>query len=183
MTLENERCRIEVKTDETYTVDSADNRHYDVILNPGRYRHNDFSKILSIHVDLFSNEFYIALIGSFYSYDSDCAILENDTLTVLQGDAITQIRVTDGTLVRHIRLDGFGCNFAIYKVSKGYIVYGEIEITMLDFDFLKKWSFCGKDIFVSVSGQKPFELNEDGICLRDIEGNCYQLDFDGGLVG
>ena len=179
MVLENERCRIEIKIDETYTVDSADNRHYDVTLNPDHYHHNDFSRTLSIHVDLFTSEFCIALIGPFCTYDSDCAILDNETLTVLQDCMITQIKVTDGSIIRHINLDCLGCNFALYKVRKGYIIYGEIEITMLDFDFIKKWSFSGKDIFVSNSGKKPFELHEDSICLYDFEDNYYEIDFEG----
>ena len=83
-------CHIEIKVDETYTIGSADNHHYDVTLNPGHYGHNDFSKTLSIHINLGSREFQIALIGPFYSYDSDCAVLENDILTILQDNMITQ---------------------------------------------------------------------------------------------
>ena len=37
MILQNEICHIEINIDEAYTVDSADNRHYDVTLNPGDY--------------------------------------------------------------------------------------------------------------------------------------------------
>ena len=35
MILQNEICYIEINIDETDTVGSADNRHYDVTLNPG----------------------------------------------------------------------------------------------------------------------------------------------------
>ena len=35
MILQNEICHIEINIDETDTVGSADNRHYDVTLNPG----------------------------------------------------------------------------------------------------------------------------------------------------
>ena len=44
MILQNEICHIVINIDETYTVDSADNRHYDVTLNPGDYGRSDFSK-------------------------------------------------------------------------------------------------------------------------------------------
>lgn len=182
MILENKKCHIKIETDKTYTVDSADNRCYDVTLNPEHYRHSDMYKALSISVDLFTSELRIALIGSFYTYDSDCAVLDGEVLTVLQDNTITQINVNDGSIIRHIKLDCFGCNFAIYKVKKGYIIYGEIEITMLDFDFIKKWSFSGKDIFASVSDKNPFELRENSIHLYDFEDNEYEIDFEGNII-
>lgn len=179
MILQNEICHIEINIDETYTVDSVDNRHYDITLNPKHYRHNDLSKTLSIHIDLYSREFQVALIGPYHSYDLDCAILQDDILTVLQDNMITQIKITDAYIIRHVMLDCLGCNFAIYKVEKGYIIYGEIEITMLDLDFKKQWSFSGKDIFVSISDRKPFTIRENLICLYDFENNYYEIDFDG----
>lgn len=119
------------------------------------------------------------LIGSLYTYESDCAILEEQILTVLQNKTITQINVSDGSVIRHIKFDCLGCNYGLYKVKRGYIIYGEIEITMLDFNFVKQWSFLGKDIFVSISNKKPFEIREDSICLYDFEDNYYEIDFDG----
>ena len=179
MVLDNETCHVEIKADETYTVDSTDNRHYDVVLNPCNFKKSDMTKTFSIHVKLFESEFCIALVGPFYSCDDNCAVLEDETLTVLQDNTITQIKVTDGTIIRHIKLDCFGCNFAIHRVENGYIVYGEIEITMLDIDFIKKWSFSGKDIFVSIDGKQPFEIRDDIICLYDFEDNYYEIDFEG----
>lgn len=179
MFLQNEICCIEINIDETYTVGSADNRHYDITLNPGHYRQSDFPKTLSIHIDLYAKEYRIALIGPFHSYDSDCAVLEGEILTILQDDMITQIKVTNASVIRNVMIDCDGCNFAIYKVNKGYIIYGEIEITMLDFDLQKQWSFSGRDIFVSISDRKPFTIHENSICLYDFEDNYYEIDFDG----
>lgn len=179
MILQNEICHIEINIDETYTVDSVDNRHYDVTLNPEHYQHNDLSKTLSIHIGLYAREFQVALIGPYHSYDLDCAVLQDDILTVLQDNMITQIKITDACIIRHVVLDCLGCNFAIYKVEKGYIIYGEIEITMLDLDFKKQWSFSGKDIFVSISNREPFTIRENLICLYDFENNYYEIDFNG----
>lgn len=182
MVLENENCCVEIKVDETYTVDSTDNRQYDVVLNPCGFKKSDMTKTFSIHINLFESELYVALVGPFYSYDDGCAVLEDETLTVLQDNTITQIRITDGTITHHIELDCFGCNFAIYKVKNGYVVYGEIEITMLNTEFIKKWSFSGKDIFVSVNDKQSFEIRDDIICLYDFEDNYYEIDFDGKLL-
>ena len=182
LNIDSSNCSINIKIDETFTIDSADNCCYDIIHNPCNYKHNDFTKTLAIHVDLFTKEYSIALVGSFYTYDADCAVLENDTLAVLQNDTITIINIFDGSIINHVKFDCFGCNYGIYKVKKGYIIYGEIEITMLDFDFVKKWSFSGKDIFVSLSNKKPFELHEDSICLYDFEDNYYEIDYEGKAI-
>lgn len=179
MTLENEKCHVEIQIDETYTVGSADNRRYDAVFNPCHYGHNDNYKTFCIHIDLFSHQFLIALVGSQFCYDFDCAVLDDDTLTILQNNVISQIRITDASLIHYFTLECFGCNFALYKVEKGYLIYGEMEIIMLDFDFQKRWAFSGKDIFVSVSGKEPFELRGNTICLYDFEDNYYELDFDG----
>ena len=137
------------------------------------------SKTLSIHIGLYARELQVALIGPYHSYDLDCAVLQDDILTVLQDNMITQIKITDACIIRHVVLDCLGCNFAIYKVEKGYIIYGEIEITMLDLDFKKQWSFSGKDILVSISNREPFTIRENLICLYDFENNYYEIDFNG----
>lgn len=182
MNLRNEKCQIEIKIDETYTVESRDNRYYDIIFNPNNYTHNDFYKVVSINVNLLNKQYSIALVGDYYSYDTDCALLDNTVLTVLQNDTITQIDVIDKKIVNRIKLDCLGCNYGIYKVPTGYIIYGEIEITMLDMDFNKNWSFSGKDIFVSTTNKMPFKLKENSICLYDFQDNYYEINFDGQLI-
>ena len=97
-------------------------------------------------------------------------------------NVIVPIDVTDGSLVCCKNFDCFESNFGIYKVQRGYIVYGEMKITMLDFKFNKTWSFSGKDIFLSATGKKPFELCDNSIKLYDFEDNFYEIDFDGNLI-
>ena len=182
MVLHNDICNIVINIDNTYTVDSADNKFYNLVINPQSKKRGDMYKVFSIYIDLFYKTISIALIGDFYSYDIDCSILDGEILTVLQNDDIVQIRVTDGSLVLYKKFECFGCNYGIYKLKQGYIIYGEMEITMLDDAFNKKWQFSGRDIFVSLSEKKPFELCENSIKLYDFENNFYEIDFDGKLI-
>lgn len=182
MVLKNDICTVNIAVDNTYTLESADNKHYDLMINPRNLRYNDMYKAFAIHIDLYGKELNIILIGDFYSYDTDCACLENEVLTVLQNDAIVQIDVNSAALLYFKKFDCFGCNYGLYKVKMGYIIYGEMEITMLDFNFNKKWSFSGRDIFVSVSGKKAFELCENSIRLYDFEDNFYEIDYMGNLI-
>lgn len=182
MLLQNEICNISISIDNTYSVESADNRYYDLILNPDKFKHNDFYKTMSIHIELLAEKISIALVGDYYSYDTDCAILDVDILTVLQNDKITQINIYDGTMILHKQFECLGCNFGIYKVKYGYIIYGEIEITMLDLEFNKVWSFSGRDIFVSRTNRKSFELCDNSIKLYDFEENYYEIGYDGNIL-
>lgn len=182
MVLQNDICTVTISIDETYTVDSMDNKPYDLVLNSDGLKSNDIYKVLSIQIDLYQKVISIALIGDYCTYDTDCAILEGVVLTILQNDTIFQLNVNNGSMILFKELDCFGCNFGIYKVKSGYIIYGEIEIIMLDFDFNKKWSFSGRDIFVSVSGKESFKLCENSIKLYDFEDNFYEIDFTGNLI-
>lgn len=182
MKLQNELCTVQIEIDSTYTVESTDNRHYDLVLNPDCYKHNGVYKTLAIHIDMYFNTLDIALIGDFYSYDDDCAVLDGEILTVLQNNTISQIKITDGSMVLHKKFECFGCNFGLYKVPMGYIVYGEMEITMLDLQFNKMWSFLGKDIFVTQSNKTPFKICSNSIQLYDFDDNYYELDFNGNLI-
>ncbi|GLB29457.1 hypothetical protein LAD12857_13800 [Lacrimispora amygdalina] len=182
MHLENDKYIVNIAVDTTYTVDSADNKPYDLVFNPDNMKHNDYSKTFCIEVVMQEQTKIMALIGGLYCYDSDCAILEGDILTVLQNNMITQIDFSSNRLVLHKVLDTFGCNFGIYRKSNYYIIYGEIEITRLNEQFEKVWAFSGGDIFVSQNERCPFELEDDKIKLNDWNGNYYEIDLNGNLI-
>lgn len=124
----------------------------------------------------------IALIGDYYTYLEDCAILDDDILTVLQNDYITQIDLKTVQIIAGYELDVFGTTFSIYRMPDGYLIYGEIEIIKLDDGFNTVWKFSGKDIFVSITGKNAFELTDHSIKLYDFEDNFYEIDFDGKLI-
>ncbi len=182
MQLQNDICNVEIWIDYTYTLESMDNKPYNIVINPQNLKRNDIYRVFSIQIDLFDKIINIALIGSLYSYDFDCAVLDGEILTVLQDNAIIQINIKDGSMIFYKQFDCLGCNYGIYKIKQGYIIYGELEITMLDFDFNKKWKFSGKDIFVSISEKKAFELCDNSIKLYDFENNFYEIDLNGKLI-
>lgn len=180
-TLQNEKYHVNISTADTYTVESADNRSYDYILNPNKLGRNNMYRTLCVSVTGAQNA-EIALVGDYDTSEIDCAILEGDTLTVLQNDYITQIDLETVQIIASYKLDVFGTTFAIYHMPDGYLIYGEIEIIKLDNEFNTVWKFSGRDIFVSISGKNAFELTERSIKLYDFEDNFYELDFDGNLI-
>ena len=178
---QNDKYFVEITLDETYTIDSADNKRYDYVLNPSNKRRGDMYNVFHLSVKGVRNV-DIALIGDYYTYPEDCAILEDDILTVLQNDYITLIDLKSVRIIACYELDVFGTTFSIYRMSDGYLIYGEIEIIKLDNEFNVAWKFSGRDIFVSISGKNAFEIAEQSIKLYDFEDNFYEIDFDGKLI-
>jgi len=179
--LQNDKYYTEITLDETYTIDSADNKRYDYVMNPSNKRHGDMYKVLHLSVKGVQNV-DIALIGDYYTYPEDCAILEDDILTILLDDYITQIDLKSVQIIAGYELDVLGTTFSIYRMSDGYLIYGEIEIIKLDNEFNVAWKFSGGDIFVSITGKNAFELTDKSIKLYDFEDNFYEIDFDGKLI-
>ena len=150
------------------------------MLNPDEYHRNDWSKIFSITINTFSKTLDIALIGGFYSCDFDCAVIDEEILTILQNDAITQLNVLSGAMVFHKRFECLGCNLGLHKIKSSYVVHGEREIVMLDENFVVKWKFSGHNIFLP--DKTSFELSENSIKLHDLNDEYYEIDYDGNLI-
>ena len=183
MELRNEFCQVTIEAEQTDNLQSEDKRHYDVILDPGLYSQKEFRYgVFSIHIDLSDREYTIALIGDDFSQDYNCAFLDGYVLTVMQNHAISQIDVRDAALLLYKEYECLFPAFSIFRVQKGYIVYGELEIVRLDDSFNKLWDFSGRDIFISASGKEPFQICDDRIKLFDFEDNYYEVDFDGNLI-
>ena len=178
---QNDKYFVEITFDETYTIDSADNKRYDYVLNPSNKRRGAMYKVLHLSAKGVQNA-DIALVGDYYTYLEDCAILEDNILTVLQNDYISQIDLETFQIIASYKLDVFGSNFSIHRITDGYLIYGEIEILKLDNEFNTSWKFSGRDIFVSITGKNVFELTDHSIKLYDFEDNFYEIDFDGKLI-
>ena len=161
MLVQNEKLSVKITLDDTFTVNSADNPfHYDKILYARDIAPNDFYKTLSVEIDNGTNALRIALVGDYFSYDFDCAVLNDDVLTVMQNNNLTSISLSDYNIVKKVKLPENGTNYGIYRCKHGYLIYGEMQITMLDFDFQCLWYFMGRDIFVSQNENKPFEFDD-----------------------
>ena len=53
MVLQNNICNINISIDHTYTIESADNKSYDLIINPIHLNRNDMYRAFSIEINLF----------------------------------------------------------------------------------------------------------------------------------
>ncbi len=117
MLLSNELCNVQISIDNTYIVESADNKAYDIEINPHNMKHNDFYKVFAIEVDTFDKQIHIALVGECYSYETDCALLDGNILTVLSNNIIVQIDVVASKMVLLKEINCVGCDDYRYNHS------------------------------------------------------------------
>ncbi len=181
--LDNELCSIEIELDEkelddTFWSDDEFYSDYDIILDPDGYLHKDCRIAYDIRIKMPGREYSVALVGHICCEDDDCAVLEGEILTILHCFDVVQFNVMTSQIVKTAPVDDYP-NFSIYRVRDGYLVHGELRITMLNDDLDKVWSFGGRDIFVSPDGGKAFRIGEDRIYLYDFENNYYEIDFQG----
>lgn len=179
MKLENELCRVSISTEKIFP--SKQNRmDFDYIYNPQEIHENELFSTHEICIETKNRIIKIAIIGDYHLYDTNCAVLEDSILTVLQNNVVLQLDIFTGMILLKKDISSlYSMNYAIYKVSKGYVIHGELEILGLDNSFNTVWRFEGDDIWNSISDQKSFEITEEHIILNDFEGNHYVIDMNG----
>ena len=176
MFIENEFYKVSISRDETFTLNSTDNKPYDCIFNPSGMRRSDWFKTLSININSDDGQKNIALLGSPFGSDKDIAILEGSDLFVLMNTTLNCIDCQNLSVKFCKTIADFGEYFSIYKYDNGFVVYGELDIIKLSSVFDIEWSFSGADIFVTHDGTHAFSIENDIIHLLDWNGTHYFVD-------
>lgn len=187
MFLQSAEYTINISVETNCDVESLKDIHSYAILNPDNLTLEDIPKVFFVTVKTNNKTTNYALVGDSYSCEENCAVLNNETLTVLQDSLITQINLSNQSVrqqdIQKLIKDEVGCYFGIFICSAGYVIYGEINVVMLDSQLNLLWSFSGSDIFVSQdNSKKAFEIYDGRIKLYDWNENYYELDFDGNLI-
>lgn len=71
---------------------------------------------------------------------------------------------------------GHYTSYEMYDCSRGFLVYGEIELVLLDREFNEQWRYCTQDILF---GADCLHINEGFISFTDYEGNHHEVDWSG----
>ncbi|MCR5777796.1 MAG: hypothetical protein K6G84_10345 [Lachnospiraceae bacterium] len=176
MVLENDNYELTVSCDETYSIGSADNRHYDIIFNPLGLKWNDHYRALGIRVNDGTEEYSFVFIASYFIYE-DSVSLDDNILTVVNDKCITQIDLKTRTIIKNIEIaNNYGVFYAIHRTHKEYILIGELEILGLNDSFEVLWCFGKANVILD------YKICYDGIKILDDEKKLYKIDFDGNLL-
>ena len=173
MHLSNETHDVTITIDPTYTIDSADDPSYDHVFNPNGYGRNDFYSTFCIRDHSEKRDIKIALIGSCYSYDRACAILDGSILTVLQNDHITKIDLDTTKIISTTEVPTDFINISLHRMPHGLVIHGELEIIVLDNDCNVIRRAGSRDVITDI------QILEDRILYKDDSGYDYEIGFDG----
>ena len=178
MILNNEFYNVKIiKT--TVTLSDEDRFDGDFIYNLDDYKKEELVAILNISVNSKDSNINISLITDILTVEEKCAVLEENILTVLQNQTVTQLNLEDGSVILNEHLNEYGCLWHIFSFNGNYLIRGEQAILMVDGSFNLIWDFWGKDIFASCTGKEAFTLCESSIKLYDFDDNFYEITFDG----
>lgn len=163
-------------------LNSITDQFYDEVYNLDSLCDVDLTKTLRVDISCALYSKRIAFISTCYASDINCAILDNNVLTILQDDIIIQMDMVRCCVIKSKKFDTFGNWWHIYQIHDGFIVHGEIEIVRLNKHLEVIWYFSGADIFASADIYDVFQMCNDRIKLYDFIGNYYEINYDGELI-
>lgn len=196
MTLENEKFRVTIEEDPCYTIDSADNKPYDIVWNPLGLNRRDYSRALAVKVWQEEQTYCGLLLVSINSFcGENCAVLTGDRLTGLWDEGLIQLDLFSREIIFCKSLLDWGYVLAIFPCPEdigGYVIYSEMDVLKLNSDFEVEWR-TGIEAPVEWQGSVgrravsigPFvniAMTEERILLDDWEGNHYELDYRGNML-
>ena len=154
---------------------------FEYIHDPLNFSAEEFYDILSLEIKTANRDINIALFCDLCGNLEKCTVLNNDSLVIAKFNTVYMINIM--TCELHLKeLGSVGGAYSLHQSKNGYIIHCETEIIMLDFNFNELWSFCGADIFTSVTGKECFKLFDNRIELYDFADNYYEIDLNGKLI-
>lgn len=160
---------------------SDDSENYDKVFNLAD--DETCPKTILLIIKREQREKRVVLIVPYYTIVDDCALPSGNKLFLMLNDLLCLFNPQTLENEKLQRLDTIGMMFAPYPYEYDFILYGELDIFRVTRELSIQWQFSGKDIFVSCNDGTPaFEMKSDRICLRDFEGNYYEIGYDGKLV-
>lgn len=110
-----------------------------------------------------------------------CFVISGESLLICCGDTVFSLQFPQLDLNWYKQMDLATC-FEIYEFKNDFIIHGEVDITRFTIDGSVKWSFSGRDIFVSPDGEGYFNIIDDSIIAKDFCDNVYVLNADGQVM-
>ena len=176
MFLANHRFTVEIKKDNQYTLFSTDNQHYDYTIRTEEFDRNDYVCVYCIIVNSNIENYKIAIITRCYGQIDNCVILEEERLVLLADNYIVFLNLTSKKLESIKQVIDVGTGIGMYSFDSGYTVNGEIDVIKVDKLGNKLWSFSGRDIWVTLSGEEAIQINDNKLMLTDFNGDTYEID-------
>lgn len=188
MIVDYKEYQIEIKDDNTFSLNSTDNiNSYDNIYLSNIDKNEMYiSNQYSIRVQHNNKEVSSAILIGFWGkryIDKSSFILKDNTLFICSGNYVFALNATDLSVKWKRKIDESAC-FNIYYFKENILVHGELAISRIDLKGNKKWSFTARDAFVLPEGdnRQVLSIKNNQIEIIDWESNTYTLNENGELI-
>lgn len=179
MVFVNDKYEITVGRVDNYSANSADNKYYDKCIDVNDADVYGHYTCYGMEVLSFENGevFSIILLASYCcKVFENSGILKEDTFYLILDNRVIKMDLKDFSYIIYSIPESLGTYYEIYDCDKGFLVYGEIELVLLDKEFNEQWRYCTQDILYGVDS---LHLNEESISFTDYDGNYHEVDWSG----
>ena len=160
---------------------SYDSKNYDKVLHLEGDK--DFTRTILLTIKQARQEKKVMLVVPYYTIVDNCALPAGDRLFLMLNDLLCLFNLESLDIYKQQKLDTIGMMIAPFPYKQDFILYGELDVFRVTNELSIQWQFSGKDIFVNCNDDAPaFEMKRDRICLRDFEGDHYEIGYDGKLI-
>ena len=171
---------IELFNDDSYTLNSADNKYsYDFIYNT-----NDTYQFSSKHAiiikendNIISSAILLVSAGATTIHDKSYC-LENNNIIICAGNYVFSLAFPSLKLNWKTEVDR-STAFQIFSIDHGFIIHGELDITRIDKEGNIIWQRSGSDIFVTESGVDDFIFEDNCIKATSWDNRKYKFNLNG----
>lgn len=184
MILENENYEIKIDKAVPYSVNSTDNKHYDLVIEVSKAAIiNQTARSYEMNIEYYKTgeeKRVVFLVSYCADFRDNSALLLDHQLMLLFDHHIVNIDLS----VFHYSIEEidkpFGTYYDIYLCDQGYLLYGELELMMVNHQLKELWRYCTQDILTDKEN-RPLVIEAARIKFFDWDGNYHELDMNGKL--
>jgi hypothetical protein len=188
--IDYKNLKIEVFSDELYSLNSADNVNtYDCVYSSYNSINSDYDNYIpkyGIRIKdnkkVLKSAVLIAGGGGTTSPHDKSVLIDNNTLITIIGDSIFSLSLPELAVNWKVVCENTVTCFEVYICSDGYIVHGELSILKINKFGQIEWEFFGRDIFTTPEGRDDFQINDKHVIAMDWEHNVYKIDILNGKL-
>lgn len=174
----NAICSIEVSEDMEYSERVNNSMLYDAVISTVEDEKKFLDKVYSVKARFADKEISIALILCYFAVPEKNILLDGDKLVVVNLSNVFIVDLRSGSVITDVELNPRYIYEKIIKIKYGYLVIGNREIIMLNYNLNVMWRFAGRSFFET----DRYVVCEDLIKIIDKDNICYVLDYSGNLL-
>lgn len=183
MKIDYKSFEIEVIDDKNYKLKSTNDLHQyrKVYFKENEYRSSSKHAIIVKEYGIEISSILICETEGATGIHENSFIIEDNKIWILVSNKVYCFEIPSLKIIWQKEFDQF-TNFCIYQLEENFVIHGELEIFRITKNGEIIWRFGGRDIWISVDGKDPFNIERDKIRLFDFESNEYVLDFNGNVI-